>query len=430
MAKRRAFGNILPTRNGRMYRARYRHPITPVNSDGKQNWINAPTTFTTKGAASAWLAQQQADIERGVWKSPEKVAAERAEAEREAKAQEREHSRTFNDVYQEWGAQRGELKTSTLVTDCNRFKKHIIPYWGDRPFYAITGGDVREWLINHLAPGSPGSRDHAYASFKQVMRYGHEQGYIQADPCTGISPKKMRGGVAYTKDKPRNHNRHAPWALEASELDALLANINPDYYLPTLVLAKTGLRVGELRALKACHVRDYGDTLAFKVDENVTGQGATLTEGTTPKTIRGRRTVPVPPSLADAIRGLARDRRMDGGYLFHAKNGGPGTPLTLSLLQRHIANAGKRAQLRARVSPHDLRHTAISQMIRQGIPPMTVMDIVGHEDDKIVRRYAHEYSDANRVAIDALDRATPVSDRNSGAPAEVASLDKRRHHTA
>ncbi|MDV6239827.1 tyrosine-type recombinase/integrase, partial [Trueperella bernardiae] len=384
----------------------------------------------TRGAASAWLAQQQADIERGVWKSPEQVAAEQAKAEREAQAQERERSRTFNDVYQEWGAQRGELKTSTQVTDRNRFKKHIIPYWGARPFYAITGGDVREWLMNHLAPGSPGARDHAYASFAQVMGYGHEQGYIQADPCSGIRPRKIRGGVAYTKDKPRNHNRHAPWALEASELDALLAHINPDYYLPTLVLAKTGLRVGELRALRARHVRDNGGSLAFKIEENVTGQGATLAEGTTPKTIRGRRTVPVPSSLADAIRGLARDRRMDGGYLFHAKNSGPDTPLTLSLLQRHIANAGKRARLRERVSPHDLRHTAISQMIRQGVPPMTVMDIVGHEDDKIVRRYAHEYSDANRVAIDALDRATPVSDHHDRALAGVASLDSRRHHTA
>ena len=58
------------------------------------------------------------------------------------------------------------------------------------------------------------------------------------------------------------------------------------------------------------------------------------------------------------------------------------------------------------------------------------MDIVGHEDDKIVRRYAHEYSDANRVAIDALDRATPVSDHHDRALAEVVSMNKRRHHTA
>ena len=72
---KRQFGSLRRLASGR-WQARYRAP------DGRR--LAAATTFTTKRVALAWLAEQQSDIERGRWKSPEQIAAEEAGAEASA----------------------------------------------------------------------------------------------------------------------------------------------------------------------------------------------------------------------------------------------------------------------------------------------------------------------------------------------------------
>lgn len=67
----RQFGNIRKLPSGR-YQVRY-----PAPPDGVPT--PAPTTFTTKKSAAAYLADVQSDIERGRWKSREQIATEQAE---------------------------------------------------------------------------------------------------------------------------------------------------------------------------------------------------------------------------------------------------------------------------------------------------------------------------------------------------------------
>ncbi|SHT51402.1 hypothetical protein [Mycobacteroides abscessus] len=62
----RQFDSIRKLPSGR-YQARY-----PAPTDGAST--PAPTTFTTKKAAAAYLADVQSDIERGRWKSREQIA--------------------------------------------------------------------------------------------------------------------------------------------------------------------------------------------------------------------------------------------------------------------------------------------------------------------------------------------------------------------
>ena len=59
---------------------------------------------------------------------------------------------------------------------------------------------------------------------------------------------------------------------------------------------------------------------------------------------------------------------------------------------------------------HDLRHTAASLMIRQGISPKTVSDRLGHADVAFTLRvYAHLYEDQREEAAFDLTDLFPVA---------------------
>lgn len=53
---------------------------------------------------------------------------------------------------------------------------------------------------------------------------------------------------------------------------------------------------------------------------------------------------------------------------------------------------------------HDLRHTAASWMVDQGVPLDVVQMILGHSDIRLTQRYAHRRQEAQREAVDAIGR--------------------------
>jgi integrase len=69
-------------------------------------------------------------------------------------------------------------------------------------------------------------------------------------------------------------------------------------------------------------------------------------------------------------------------------------------LRRFLAEAGLPAEVRF----HDLRHTAATLAIKQGIPIPTVSKMLGHSDPAMtLRRYAHVLEDMRQEAARAMD---------------------------
>lgn len=53
---------------------------------------------------------------------------------------------------------------------------------------------------------------------------------------------------------------------------------------------------------------------------------------------------------------------------------------------------------------HDLRHTAASYMIMNGIDLRTVADILGHKTISMTMRYTHLLDDHKLAAIDRIEQ--------------------------
>ncbi|PTQ64466.1 site-specific recombinase XerD [Sphingomonas sp. PP-CE-3G-477] len=127
-----------------------------------------------------------------------------------------------------------------------------------------------------------------------------------------------------------------------------------------------------------------------------------------PEAKAGEREQPITAALADA---LMRQRTMEAdpdGWVFPTLNakqakGGHRTNMARPFLRSVI-----RAQLDPdKVTPHTMRHTAITRLVKAGVDLPTIQRISGHKTLAMVLRYTHVHGTHIDAAIDALSRPIP-----------------------
>ena len=171
-------------------------------------------------------------------------------------------------------------------------------------------------------------------------------------------------------------------------------------YAILLTLLRTSLRVSEVCNLKSSSIKwSHGRwTLKFKVKG-------------------GReRTIPLPPEVKKAIDEylkLDRDRRKilktDGGnesWIFQPISNYRtlvfDKPLSTTMVWYITQKWGKFTGI-GKVSPHDLRRTAITRALDKGLSYRQVQMMSGHKDPKTVMRYDHGRENVEQNAINFLD---------------------------
>jgi hypothetical protein len=169
--RQRAFGSIRPA-GKTSWQASYK-------VDGQR--FVAPSTFPSKADASAWLANVQADINRGVWTDPT--------AGRETLAQ---YVAGWLDRKQKVGHYRP--RTLELVTGL--LDRIILPALGQRELSDIKTPLVRSWHANVAAKHSPGQAAKSYRLLRTVLGEAASDGVIPFNPCAikgaGTEPASER----------------------------------------------------------------------------------------------------------------------------------------------------------------------------------------------------------------------------------------------
>ena len=85
----------------------------------------------------------------------------------------------------------------------------------------------------------------------------------------------------------------------------------------------------------------------------------------------------------------------------HEQPGGPVEPVTLRRRFKRLLKAAGLSDARF----HDLRHSAASLMLAQGVPLKTIQEILGHSSIAVTSGfYAHLGEQLKREAADAMDR--------------------------
>ena len=233
-----------------------------------------------------------------------------------------------------------------------------------------------------------------HAAFRQAVRWQ----LISVNPSEGVTPAKV--------EAPR---LTMPSAAEIGRLlDAAQERFRP----ALAVLAGTGLRRGEVSALRWNGVELDGPRPTLKVEgsmQRVAGQLRVLP----PKTQRGYRIVPLPSSVAailKRVRSEQNERRLIAGTAWNASEGyvfdrGDGQPLDPDDLTHAFVAARARSGVKG-VRLHDLRHAFATLHMTNGTNARVVSDLLGHSNVAFtMMTYSHPDADMAASAMRAVDGA-------------------------
>jgi site-specific recombinase XerD len=165
------------------------------------------------------------------------------------------------------------------------------------------------------------------------------------------------------------------------------------------LLCEGGLREGEVCALLVGDLKVHQDRMCVHFQSLKKRTGRTvmrqvpLTDGTV-NAIRAywahAYETETPPADVPMFRTLGTR----GGYK-------PG-PLTPKALDGLVARAVRTAGIAKRITPHSLRHTCATALLRAGADLATVRDVLGHSAIATTARYLHSAFGAKAAAVDAL----------------------------
>lgn len=197
--------------------------------------------------------------------------------------------------------------------------------------------------------------------------------YIIVDTAGDPEPLMVRN-PGHTKARPKVSPDYSPTlGLSRRQADDLIKAADADGArsgaLIRLLLV-LGLRCGS--AIGA-QVTDLGHDRGYRTLE-LTGKGDEPDR------------VPIPPSLGAAIDAMLAERGVPAAGPLFAKNGKPLTELQVFRLVRRLArNAG--IPQASQLSPHSLRHTAITELLNAGASLRDAQDFARHKDPRTTRRY-------------------------------------------
>ncbi len=178
--------------------------------------------------------------------------------------------------------------------------------------------------------------------------------------------------------------------LDFEEAEALLAHADGEWRTMILVALRTGMRQGELRALRWQDV-DLNAGRIF-VRQNVVRDRIGTPKSGKPREI----------ALGDEVQAaLAAHRQAHyrGALVFTDREG---HMLTKGEMKHPLWRVCRAAGLRL-IGWHVMRHSFASHLVMRGAPLKAVQELLGHSTIQMTMRYAHLSADVARDAVRLLD---------------------------
>ncbi len=313
---------------------------------------------------------------------------------------------TMGEWATRWLTGKANLAESTRERNADIIAAHIVPRWGRTRLSAVRHEDVQDWLTE--LDRAPATVRKVHRVTSQVLEYAVKTKRLTRNPAKGVSLPRVEAG----------EHRY----LTHVQVDALADAVGPDWSLLALFLAYTGLRWGEVAALRVSRL-DL-DARRASIAESVTPVRGVMTFGE-PKT-HERRKVPIPRFLVDDL-GRRIHRKDAGDLVFLGPRGGVLRAQTfqraaldaaaeqLGLCEVKLDDTGvpitrtiggqTRPVFTAHFHPHEFRHTAASLAIASGADVKVVQTMLGHKSATMtLDQYGHLFPDRLDVVAKAMAR--------------------------
>lgn len=299
------------------------------------------------------------------------------------------------------------IKPSVLSTYITQLELHVLPALGDYYLDALTRSDLERWAgeLEHAerAEGEPYARDTVmgwWALALMVLRDAVADYQLPVDPTNRVRPPQVR--------TPATRERRTLSEADIQRLLAACEVLAPQRYLEVLVLATTGIRLGELYGLRWPDVGEQ--TLTIRAS-------AYKGELTDTKT-HAPRVVYLASAVAEALAAhrmaqiAAQHPGLDLGLVFPSD---VGTPREGGGLRKALELASRGAELEIIVTPQVLRRSFNTLSLASGVNPIILRSQMGHTREDMTVRYAgvgdaQKASALGPLVSRVIPRVIPVGD--------------------
>lgn len=297
--------------------------------------------------------------------------------------------------------QSASVRTTTLTDYTSKVRRHIIKELGHKRMADVTLDDIQIALVP-VSKKSASVYKSVVVLYKSIFRAAKESRIIDNNPTVYLTSK---GGGIPQKEKAALTDEQAARLLDA------IKGLPP--YVFVMLGLYAGLRREEILALQ-------WDSVYLDVESPyLTVRRAWHTESNRPvildelKTKAAERNIPLPDCLAKCLREAKANSTSE--YVVPNRDGGPLSYTQFKRLWQYIVTRtvkervyyryeeGKRVKhtvtpvlgekaahngkvvysLDFEVTPHQLRHTYITNLIHSSVDPKTVQYLAGHESSKI-----------------------------------------------
>lgn len=333
------------------------------------------------------------------WRDPDgsqRMKAFKRKAEAEAFATEVDH-RMMSGSYidpsagkvlmsewaEQWLAAQAHVKPTSRYRTEGIVRTYIVPQWGTVRIADINHAAIQRWVSSLTKKLAPASVAKVHRTLSLILDWAVKNDCLAKNPAKGINLPRATSA---------EHRYLAPDQVKA------LAQACESHSTVISFLAYTGLRWGEMAALRTQHV-DL-ERRRVQVVQSVTEVSGRLVWGT-PKT-HERRTVPLPRFLADEVAKELVDKA-EGDLVFTAQKGGV---LRVRNFRRAVFDRAVTELGFDGFHPHELRHTAASLAIAAGADVKLVQQMLGHKTATLtLDLYGHLFPDRLDDIADRLDSA-------------------------
>ncbi|OTN88805.1 hypothetical protein A5819_001297 [Enterococcus sp. 7E2_DIV0204] len=262
-----------------------------------------------------------------------------------------------------------QIKTSTYTTYIYKLKKYVLPIIGDIELHQLSDNKIQEVISIWMQRGLKSSTVHVlYQILKKTLKDAYEQQKMMYNPCQKIRlPKKQKVyAKAITKQEQKN-------------LESRAKSVPLYKGLPVLLSLNTGLRIGEISALRwsdidleqrIIHVKNTFQRLILS---NKNSKTQLMLD--TSKTESSDRIIPISLNL---YKYLKKWKKKSSSEFVCSRKKEPSEPRMITYYFHQIRNSCGLMNTHF----HQLRHTFATRCIESNGDIASVSKLLGHTSIK------------------------------------------------
>ena len=272
-------------------------------------------------------------------------------------------------IIQDKLARGGHYSVDLCLANRKSMEKHILPYFGKYLLSEISRKMVDQWVLKlpKRAGISASTANKMLSILKQMLRVAVYDGYITMSPADSVKPlivhEKARG--VFLKEEIAS--------IFGKKWKSRLA------YTACFLAAFTGMRLGEIRALRPCCIHE-GYIIVEASWSDKTGLKCTKSGKA--------RIVPIVKKLQTLLK-IASNGKEENELIFSSDGKIPFEDRRITDPLKEIMTKTGIDFKERNLTFHSFRHFFNTQIIAAGVSGEIVRNVIGHESEEMTDRYLH-----------------------------------------